>query len=72
MFEQREFRPGVTAKFGVLWCRLWHAEPMWPIRGRYSCRICGRSYWGPWAGADIAESACFWIQPKERVVKRAA
>jgi len=27
-----------------LWCRLMHAEPMWPSHGQYECRTCGRRY----------------------------
>lgn len=22
------------------WCRLFHRQPMWPIKGKYLCRIC--------------------------------
>ncbi len=27
-----------------LWCRLMHAEPMWPSHGQYECRTCGRRH----------------------------
>jgi hypothetical protein len=23
-----------------LWCRLFHDQPMWPVSGRYQCRVC--------------------------------
>ena len=23
-----------------LWCKLFHDEPMWPVRGQYQCRRC--------------------------------
>jgi hypothetical protein len=29
------------ARFANLWCRLMHAEPMWPSHGQYECRTCG-------------------------------
>jgi len=31
------------------WCRLMHAEPMWPSHGQYECRTCGQLHrvcWG--------------------------
>jgi hypothetical protein len=27
-----------------LWCRLMHAEIMWPSHGQYECRTCGRRH----------------------------
>lgn len=27
-----------------LWCDWMHDSPMWPIHGRYQCRVCGRIY----------------------------
>jgi hypothetical protein len=35
--------------FGALWCDFMHDSPMWPIRGKYECRTCGRRYPVPWA-----------------------
>jgi hypothetical protein len=32
------------AKIANLWCRLMHAEPMWPSHGQYECRTCGRRH----------------------------
>ncbi|HET9374703.1 MAG TPA: hypothetical protein VFO40_07010, partial [Chthoniobacterales bacterium] len=37
-------------RFGTLWCDFMHDSPMWPIRGEYECRVCGRRYPVPWAG----------------------
>jgi hypothetical protein len=37
-------------RVAVLWCRLMHNEPMWPLHGHYECRTCGRRYrvcWEP-------------------------
>jgi hypothetical protein len=32
------------ARIAEFWCRLMHKEPMWPSRGQYECRRCGRRY----------------------------
>jgi hypothetical protein len=29
---------------GAIWCGLMHESVMWPIHGRYQCRVCGRHY----------------------------
>jgi len=39
-----------AGRFGTLWCDFMHDSPMWPIRGEYECRTCGRRYPVPWAG----------------------
>jgi hypothetical protein len=39
-----------------LWCRLMHAEPMWPSHGRYECRTCGRRYPVCWEEPSSAGS----------------
>jgi hypothetical protein len=46
---------GQTAagKLGALWCTVMHDSPMWPIRGEYQCRTCGRHYPVPWAGDNL-------------------
>jgi hypothetical protein len=31
-----------------LWCSIVHDSPMWPIHGRYACRVCGREYPVQW------------------------
>jgi hypothetical protein len=36
-------------RFGTFWCDFMHDSPMWPIRGEYECRTCGRHYPVPWA-----------------------
>jgi hypothetical protein len=45
-----------------LWCRLMHAEPMWPSHGQYECRTCGRRYPVCWEsrkpGRSHSSSAC--------------
>jgi hypothetical protein len=44
-------------RFGFWWCNLTHNAPMWPIRGRYECRICGRHHNVPWdnTGGDARQ-----------------
>lgn len=37
-----------------LWCRLMHAEPMWPSHGHYECRTCGRRHRVCWEGPSPA------------------
>jgi hypothetical protein len=32
----------------TIWCRYMHSEPMWPMHGRYYCRVCLRSHPVPW------------------------
>ena len=49
MPEQWKCRFEIAVRIGVLWCRLMHAAPMWPIHGSYRCRICRRSYPVPWS-----------------------
>jgi len=39
-----------------LWCRLVHAEPMWPSHGQYECRRCGRRYPVCWQEPSAATS----------------
>ena len=56
MSECRKQCLSVSERLGVLWCRLMHGSPMWPIRGRYRCRTCGRSHLIVWA-AGLAETA---------------
>ena len=36
-------------RLGDVWCSLMHEQPMWPIHGRYECRICGRQHQVAWA-----------------------
>lgn len=72
MSEQRELRPNIASGLGGLWCRLMHAAPMWPIRGSYQCRTCGRSYPVPWAGESLVQPARLAIQQEATVVETGA
>jgi hypothetical protein len=37
-------------RIGNLWCRVMHAQPMWPSHGQYECRTCGRHHLVCWEG----------------------
>jgi hypothetical protein len=72
MSQQRSFRPNLVESIGIWWCQLMHAAPMWPVRGHYRCRTCGRSYAVPWAVGRVAEPVRIWIRQEQRVARRAA
>lgn len=55
MLDQRQFRPNLLERLAAQWCRIMHNSPTWPVRGRYRCRACGRSYLVPWASEPSAE-----------------
>jgi hypothetical protein len=40
-----------------LWCRTMHDGVTWPVRGRYHCRRCGRTYQVPFQERSIAGKA---------------
>jgi hypothetical protein len=44
----------VQTRVGGLWCRLMHAEPMWPSHGQYECRTCGRRFQVAWEQPSTA------------------
>ena len=72
MFDQPKSRPNVFARLGIRWCRMMHDAPMWPIRGHYLCRSCGRNFQIPWATEPASKPVQIWIQPEPRVARRAA
>ena len=72
MSDQRKFWPNLFECVGVYWCRMMHNSPMWPIRGRYHCRSCGRAFLIPWANSVAAEPVRIWVRPEEHAVRRAA
>lgn len=39
----------------TLWCEIVHDSPMWPIHGRYECRVCGREYPVEWSKTAAME-----------------
>lgn len=38
----------VWSRLQALWCQAVHPAPMWPVKGRYQCPTCFRSYRVPW------------------------
>ena len=72
MFDQPKFRPNLFERLRVRWCRMMHDSPMWPMRGLYRCRTCGRRFPVEWAGEPAAEPVRIWIRPEQRVARRAA
>lgn len=71
MLEQQKLRPSVFERLRTRWCRMMHDAPMWPVRGHYRCRSCGRNFLVPWASEPTVEPIPIWIQP-EHVARRAA
>ena len=53
-----------------LWCRLMHAEPMWPSHGQYECRTCGRRYPVCWQQPLPATSRVL-VLPREAMAQKA-
>lgn len=72
MFDQPKFRPNLFQRWGIRWCRMMHDAPMWPIRGHYQCRSCGRSFQVPWAEISAPEPVRIWVRPEPRVAARPA
>lgn len=50
MFKALNQLHSIATRLGILWCSVMHNDAMWPIRGNYRCRTCGRYYLVPWAG----------------------
>lgn len=72
MFDEMKSRPGLLERFSIRWCRMMHDAPMWPIRGHYLCRACGRSFQVPWATEPAAPPVRICVRSEQRVVGRAA
>jgi hypothetical protein len=72
MLAQRKLRPNLFEHLRILWCRMMHDSPMWPIRGQYRCRSCGRSFLVPWVSEPAAEPVEIWIRQEQRIARRAA
>jgi hypothetical protein len=61
MPEQPNSRLVIAERLRVLWCRLMHDAPMWPIHGSYRCGTCGQSYPIPWASETLVQPALLVI-----------
>jgi hypothetical protein len=71
VLDQRQFRPSLFERLSIRWRRMMHDSPMWPIRGHYRCRTCGRRFPVQWA-SEAADRVRIWVRPKQRVARRAA
>jgi len=58
-------------RFGSLWCGVAHDSPMWPIHGRYQCRVCGRFYSVPWQESKVQPRALATVRQSRPVPVRA-
>lgn len=70
MSEPQHFWLSIFERLLVLWCRLMHHATMWPINGRYECRICGRTYAVPWESERLVRPLN--VAPEERVFESGA
>lgn len=70
MSQLQRFGNRLLETLGALWCRLMHHEPMWPIRGNYECRICGRRFPVPWENEHLAGPVT--VGQEERIVESGA
>jgi hypothetical protein len=52
--EVQKLLRGLADRVAVVWCVYMHSAAMWPIRGHYRCRTCGRSYLIDWAARHTA------------------
>jgi len=37
------------------WCHFMHPDPLWPVKGRYRCPACYRTYPVPWANTGSSQ-----------------
>ncbi len=44
----------VMRSLAAWWCWIAHDALMWPVHGRYACRVCGREFPVAWSNAKIA------------------
>jgi hypothetical protein len=42
------FVTSMVHAIGSSWCQLMHPDPMWPVNGQYTCRVCLRKYPVSW------------------------
>jgi hypothetical protein len=45
------------SEMGRMWCKVWHPEVTWPVRGQYRCRSCHRIYSVPWEAPALARGS---------------
>lgn len=58
-------------RLGTFWCRLMHNEAMWPSRGQYECRTCGRRHPVCWEQTvpALMPAACVTQSPDQSVAE---
>jgi len=44
---------GLMEATGKTWCKVAHPDPMWPVKGKYICPTCQRSYPVLWETAEV-------------------
>jgi hypothetical protein len=54
-------------KLAETWCRLAHGAPMWPIRGKYRCSTCFRTYAVAWEAAPEDTRGSAWGRPHSAI-----
>lgn len=42
------FVTSMVHAIGSSWCQLMHPDPMWPVNGQYTCRVCLRKFPVSW------------------------
>jgi hypothetical protein len=52
------------------WCRHFHHGTFWPVRGRYRCSVCLRTWDVPWEQAPVASTRQDYSRPV-RVIRPA-
>ena len=55
------------SRLARFWCHFMHPAPMWPMKGRYQCPTCLRTYPVPWE-----QGACAAKQPERGEILAAA
>jgi hypothetical protein len=54
-YAYTDVRDKLMEKLAAFWCSIAHDSPMWPIHGRYVCRVCGREYPVEWSEEAVEE-----------------
>jgi hypothetical protein len=47
----------ICGKAGKTWCKMMHPDPMWPVKGKYICPTCQRTYPVPWESEPVVAVA---------------
>lgn len=55
VYAYRDVGDKLMETLAKVWCSLVHDSPMWPMHGRYECRVCGREYPVEWSETAAKE-----------------